>query len=667
MQGVNPDTAQPSPLAARLGLIFTLLAVLGLFLFPYGTLSRTPDAQALLQRFPAGLVNFTGSEYQNIPSVAPALTVGWVTLAALALSVFAALRRASWLWIAGLITLLSALLAAYLFRHALDSATATLVAQGVRLRRIPWTSGGVHLGLFLPILAGVVTTFAGLSRKTFWWNALNRLRGLLVPLVAIALAIAVGALVVIMVQGVPNGLQHPLSLGELLTGKLDLVWYVYTTLFAPVTNLAGLFDSLKIATPLIFTGLGVALAFRAGLFNIGGAGQLTMGGIAAMLVGVYAPLPHALLLPATILAAAAGGALWGAIPGFLKARFGSNEVINTIMLNYVASAAFVFLIGSDSYSFLGKTYPLPFKAPGNDAKSLDFQDGARLASLADWLSFSRGEQLYLSLGPVLALLTFGALYYGLARLRARTWVAAAAAALVGFASWHLGVPVASSFTESRLNTSFVLALVCAVLVGFLLWRTAAGYALRAVGLSPAAAQYGGISVPKNIILAMTLSGALMGLGATHYTMGGALDDYSLRDNMPVGVGFDGVTVALMGQSTPVGVVASSLLFGTVDTGGVTVDRVLDNVNKDIVTVLKALIVLFIAAGGFLSRRITDPPPPVLLAESNGANPTVTHTPVPNVAASSQQSGEVATHSLEATPKGDAQADPHDQVKEGGQP
>ena len=86
-----------------------------------------------------------------------------------------------------------------------------------------------------------------------------------------------------------------------------MVWYVYTTLFAPVTNLNGLFDSLKLATPLIFTGLGVAFGFRAGLFNIGGPGQLTAGGIGAMLVGVYAPLPTFLLLPATVLAAARAG------------------------------------------------------------------------------------------------------------------------------------------------------------------------------------------------------------------------------------------------------------------------------------------------------------------------------------------------------------------------
>ncbi|AWN23328.1 ABC transporter permease [Deinococcus irradiatisoli] len=642
------DSVRPSPLAARLSLIFAVVALVGLFLFPYGTLSRNFNAQSLLQRFPAGLTNFTGTPFENVPSVSSALAIGWATLLTLAACIYAAVSRARWLWIAGLLALLLGAAAIVVFNSSLNAAVAELVAQGVRARRIPWTSGGMHLGLFLPPLAGLVTIFAGLSMHERWWERLNRLRGLLVPVAAIALAIAVGALVVLVVQPVPNGLERPLSIGELLTGKLDVVWYVYTTLFAPITNLNGLFDSLKLATPLIFTGLGVAFGFRAGLFNIGGPGQLTMGGIAAMLVGVYAPLPAFLLLPATVLAAALGGAVWGAVPGLLKARFGSSEVINTIMLNYIASAVFIFLIGSSTFPFLGKTYTLPIKDEGFEAKSKVFQEGAQLAPIANWLSFTRGDTTLFSLGPVLALLVFAALYYGLRRVQARLWIALAAAVVVGFLTWHaVGVPVTGSFSASRLNTSFLIGLVCAVLMGVLLWRTSAGYALRAVGLSPAAAEYGGISVGKNVILAMTLSGALIGLGATHYTMGGALDEYRLKGNMPVNVGFDGIAVALMGQSTPGGVVAAAILFGTVDTGGVDVDRVLDKVNKDIVTVLKSLIVLFIAAGGFLSRRITDPPPPQLVkavdASGSDASARLTpgeaaheaSTPLPNVGRSSE--------------------------------
>ena len=428
-----PDSLRPSALAARLSLIFSLLALVGLFVFPYGSLSRNFNAQSLLARFPGGLTNFTGNQFENVPNVSAALGLGWVSLLLLAACVFAALRRASWLWIAGVITLIVGIAALVVFNRTLSASVAELIAQGVRARRIPWTSGGAHLGLFLPMLAGAVTLFAGLSMVPAWWERLNRLRSLLVPVVAIALAIGVGALVVLIVQPVSNGLGRPLSLGELITGKLDVVWYVYTTLFAPITNLQDLFSSLKLATPLIFAGLGVAFGFRAGLFNIGGPGQLTVGGIGAMLVGVYAPLPAFLLLPATILAAAAGGALWGAIPGLLKARFGSSEVINTIMLNYIASAIFIFLIGSSTFSLFGTSYNLPIKAPGFEAKSQPFQSGARLSPIADLLSFTRNETTYFSLGAVIAIIVFGALYYGLRRNRARLWIALAAAVIVGFA------------------------------------------------------------------------------------------------------------------------------------------------------------------------------------------------------------------------------------------
>ena len=210
-----PDSVRPSPLAARLSFIFALLALIGLFLFPYGTLSRNFNAQALLARFPGGLSNFTGGEFENIPDVSSALGIGWATLLALAATVFAAVRRASWLWTAGLVTLILGIAALVVFNSALSSAAAQLLAQGVRARRIPWNAGGMHLGLFLPMLAGAVTIFAGLSMHEVWWERLNRLRSLLVPVSAIALAIAVGALVVLIVQPVPNGLDRPLSIGEL--------------------------------------------------------------------------------------------------------------------------------------------------------------------------------------------------------------------------------------------------------------------------------------------------------------------------------------------------------------------------------------------------------------------------------------------------------------------
>ncbi|WP_229670983.1 ABC transporter permease [Deinococcus aquiradiocola] len=609
-----PEAApRPSPIAARLSLAFAVVAVLGLFLFPYGTFTRNFNAAATLQRFPAGVMDYTGFPPQSLPVVTASLTAGWVGLVSLLLVVFAAVRRQGWLWVAGAVTLISAVAGIALWGGALTGATNALLAQGVKPRRIPFTSGGANLGLVLMLFAGLVSTFAGLSQFRPWWDRLNRLRGLLVPVVALALSILVGAVVVLVVQRVPADPSVKLNVMSTLMGKADVVWFVFSSLFAPLSSLSGAVDSLKLATPLIFTGLSVAFAFRAGLFNIGASGQLTMGAILATLVGVYAPLPGPLLIVACVLAAAAGGAVWGAIPGLLKARFGSSEVINTIMLNYIASGIFVFLLGSNTYKFFGRDVTIPFKADGSNPSSELLQPGAQLPSIPALLGLTQAGPGHLTLGPVFALAAFLGVFYGL-RNRWRVPLAVLAAVLLGAVTWRVGVPLNVGFdlVNNRLNASLLIALAAAVVFSVLMWRTATGYALRAVGLAPRAAEYGGISVARNTILAMTLAGAFAGLASTHYVMGGALDEYRLKQNLPVNVGFDGITVALVGQSTPVGVVLSSVLFGTFDTGGVVVSQKLEGVNKDLVTVLKALIVLFIAAGGFLSKRVTDPPPPSLV-------------------------------------------------------
>ena len=128
-------------------------------------------------------------------------------------------------------------------------------------------------------------------------------------------------------------------------GKLDTLYYSYQTLFAnSLGTLGGFMESLKFATPLIFTGLAVAFGFRAGLFNIGAPGQMVLGAIFAALVGVYMPGPRLVVLPLAVIAAALGGGLWGALPGWLKARFGANEVINTILLNYIAASLLLFVL-----------------------------------------------------------------------------------------------------------------------------------------------------------------------------------------------------------------------------------------------------------------------------------------------------------------------------------
>ncbi|WP_240741813.1 ABC transporter permease [Deinococcus sp. KSM4-11] len=615
---------RPSGDSARIALIAAAVAAAGMLLFPLASLGRGgTDADAVLLHLSGRVLNLSSYQQAPLPPTGIILGLGWATLALLVATVVGALRRAPWLWITALLAFVLAGVAVLRLDSTLNEqvsrvmADTTLRAGAKRQLRNFYAGGGMNLGLFLPLLGGLIAAGAGLDARAWWHERYNRLRGLLVPVSAITLAIAVGAVVVLVVQPAVNLSGKPLGLTGGWLAKSDLVYFVYSSLFAPITSLNPLLDSLKLATPLIFTGLSVAFAFRTGLFNIGGPGQLTMGAVGAMLAGVYGP--HWLgwgLLPLSIIAAGAFGALWGAIPGLLKARFGSSEVINTIMLNYIASAVFIFLIGTDTFPFLGRTYHLGLKAEGFEARSELLQPGARLPTMLQLLNVGSGGQTAISIGLLVAVVAF---FVARALLKTRrTLLALVAAVVLGALTWRIGIPV--NIAGSQLNASFLIALVCVVFFGTLMWRTATGYALRAVGLSPKAAEYGGISVARGTVLAMTIAGMFAGLAGLHYVNGGALDEYRLKGNMPVNVGFDGIAVALMGQNTPAGVVVSSLLFGTVDTGGLEVSRQLENVNRDIVTVLKALIVLFIAAGGFLSRRLIDPPPPQLLAAGAGGPP-----------------------------------------------
>ncbi len=684
--------------------------LLGMLLFPLAALGRGFDADAVLLHLSGSLLTLGAAAPERLPETGTVLALGWVALALLAATLFGAVQRTRWFWITGLLAALAAFADVLLLNSALGAEVAR-VANDAALRpgakrqlRNFYGGGGMNLGLLLPILGGLISAGAGLSARRAWHDRFNRVRGLLVPATAITLAILVGAIVVLVVQPAVNLSGKPLGLWGGWLAKSDLVYFVYSTLFAPVTRFNSLLDSLKLATPLIFTGLSVAFAFRTGLFNIGAPGQLTIGAIFAMLVGVYGPAGLGwLLLPLSIVAAGLGGALWGAIPGLLKARFGSSEVINTIMLNYIASAIFVTMLGSTKifgvqligaallalaaiplvnlllrrlpnlnpvakaplfavayllaaralYSLLTAALPTQvftntIRVDGYEAKSQELQETSRLPTMIDLLNVGTADTVKISLGLLFALAAY-LLVRTFLKAGNRNLIALAAALVAGAVTWRIGVPVVTP--GNTFNASFLIALAGVILFGTLMWRTSTGYALRAVGLSPKAAEYGGISVAKNTVLAMTVAGMFAGLAGTHYVNGGAMDEYALRGNTPVNVGFDGIAVALMGQNTPAGVVASALLFGTIDTGGVDVDQKLDGVSKDIVTVLKALVVLFIAAGGFLSRRIIDPPPaaltggntaPPAAVEVTSAVPAPSQTPTPQVAPGEYRTPEAQT-------------------------
>lgn len=277
------------------------------------------------------------------------------------------------------------------------------------------------------------------------------------------------------------------------------------------------------STPLVFTGLSVAIAFRAGLFNIGCEGQLLVGSFACALVGSALPdsTPALVAVPLAVYAAAAAGGMLGAIPGALRAYTGAHEVINTIMLNFIASAAVLW--AGNRFFFVEETTHTTEVSPS-------------------------------------------------------TWLP----------SFGLGASAA--------NWSFVLAILAAAFFWFLMDRSRRGFELRALGLSPGAAENAGIDVKRSTIIAMSISGALAGLVGANYVLG---YKHYFEEGMGRGMGFMGIAVALLGRNNPIGIVAAALLFGTLAHGGLAVNAF---VPKELIEVLQAVIILAVAITAAQTRR-----------------------------------------------------------------
>ncbi|MCY4006856.1 MAG: ABC transporter permease [Rhodobacteraceae bacterium] len=288
--------------------------------------------------------------------------------------------------------------------------------------------------------------------------------------------------------------------------------------------------TLYYTTNFVFTGLAVAVAFHAKMFNIGGEGQATLGGLGAALVCLAVEWPHWLLaFPAAVIAAALFGAAWAAVPAYLQARRGSHIVITTIMFNFIAFALLVYLLVH------------VMKPPGQMApESRPFPPGAHLPTAHEMLA----------------------------------WI---------------GIPFSKS---PPLNVSFLLALVACVLVWLLIWRTRLGYEIRAFGHSETAAVYAGISPVRIIMLSMLISGGLAGLMAVNTVAGEA--ERLLIDSVQ-GAGFVGIAVALMGRSHPIGVLCAAFLFGILYQGGAELEFEMPAVNREMIVVIQALVILFAGA------------------------------------------------------------------------
>jgi simple sugar transport system permease protein len=319
--------------------------------------------------------------------------------------------------------------------------------------------------------------------------------------------------------------------GDLVSAVWDSVSGAYTALFQGavynfrrpgfIAGIKPLTETLTFATPLIAAGLGVGLAFRVGLFNIGGRGQMLIAAACAGWVSWSFELPYGLHLILAVAAGIIGGAVWGGIVGLLKARTGAHEVIVTIMLNFVA----LYLI-----SFMLKT-PGLLQAPGsNNPKTPAALPTAVFPDL---------------LGP-----------------------------------------------QFNLHWGFIFVIAATVYVWYLLNRSNLGFQFRAVGENPNAARVAGISVNKMYVYAMLFSGGLVGLAGVAQVLGTVTTGFS--SGIDAGIGFDAITVALLGRSKPWGIFFAGILFGAFKAGGFAM-QASEGIPIDIVVVIQSLIVLFIAA------------------------------------------------------------------------
>ncbi|MDN3309977.1 ABC transporter permease [Microbacterium oryzae] len=293
-------------------------------------------------------------------------------------------------------------------------------------------------------------------------------------------------------------------------------------------------ETLTYATPLIAGGLGVALAFRVGMFNIGGRGQMLVGAAAAGWVGFGVDLPWGLHTLLALLAGIAAGAIWGGIAGVIKARTGAHEVILTIMLNYIA----FYLV-----SWMLRTPGLLQKPGSSDPKSPAMKDTAVFPSL---------------LGP-----------------------------------------------QFNLHAGFLVVIAATVLVWWILSRSNLGFQFRAVGENPHAARVAGIDVKRMYVLGMVMSGGLVGIAGVAQVLGTSTNGFAA--GVDAGIGFDAITVALLGRSTPWGTFAAGLLFGAFKAGSFTM-KAAEQIPLEIVLVVQSFIVLFIAAPPLVRAIFVLPSP-----------------------------------------------------------
>jgi len=333
---------------------------------------------------------------------------------------------------------------------------------------------------------------------------LLRMRGIRDLLVALVVVFGVGSFAMLLARVSPIA-----GFGALFDGAFGT-----TSEFA---------ETLVQGTALLFPALGIALAFRAGLFNIGAEGQLVLGGLAAGIVGTFIAAPVASAV-ATLVAGLVAGGVWGGIAGVLRARFGANEVIATLMLNVVAALTASYVVNG------------PLHLPGANA----------------------GET------PLLA---------------ATAWLPTL-------------VP------GTRLSVALVLALLTAGVLWFIFARTVFGYELRAAGEAPEAARRAGIDLGRTALLALTLSGALAGLGGATIVTGVL---HRFNTGLSPGYGFVAIAVALVGNVEPLWIALAAFAFGILQNGALSMQAEA-GVPRDVVNVVEGLVIIALAGRRYVAAK-----------------------------------------------------------------
>ncbi len=331
------------------------------------------------------------------------------------------------------------------------------------------------------------------------------------PILAISVALLVGAVMLLLLRANP------------LTAYATMVKGVFG-------NFYGFTQSLVKATPLLLVGLGICIAFRASVLNIGGEGQIIAGALMATWFSLqFRTWPGWLLIPATMIMGFLAGAFWGFIPGILKARLNVNEILSTVMMNAI---------------------------------------GLQLMNL-------------LLRGPLIdpAGVAAGTFLHQSERLPQQVWL--------------------GRVEQTQLHTGAIVAVLLAVVVYILLWRTTIGYRIRSVGLSPEASKYAGIPVPFYQALSLTLAGGFAGLAGVVEVIG---VQHRLLEGVTSGYGFTGIVAALFGGLHPLGLIPASWLFGSLLVGADMMQRAVQ-VPSSLIDALLGLIVLLVIGSQMWSKRL----------------------------------------------------------------